>query len=156
VLFAALVITWFVWFAASAAPLLMALGCALSGILLERCGRRLAQLLICAPFAAGWVLLAAAPGLGTILAGRFLTGLCVGLVGKEHTLRLQLESPHLFKCRSVVKNSGKTSVLKTKHRCFRDFSPVLGENKMGSSTIIFQDRPMFSRIYGKLSPRPFE
>ncbi|KAK3932867.1 Facilitated trehalose transporter Tret1 [Frankliniella fusca] len=63
------------------APLLMALGCLLSGPMLDRLGRRRSQLLICVPFTIGWVLLAVARDLPVILAGRFLTGLCVGLVG---------------------------------------------------------------------------
>lgn len=64
------------------APLPMALGCLLAGLMLDRLGRRRSQLLICVPFTAGWVLLALAQDLPAILGGRFLTGLCVGLVGK--------------------------------------------------------------------------
>ncbi|KAE8750361.1 hypothetical protein FOCC_FOCC002921 [Frankliniella occidentalis] len=66
---------------ASMAPLPMALGCLLSGLLLDRLGRRRSQLVICVPFTIGWVLLAVARDLPAILGGRFLTGLCVGLVG---------------------------------------------------------------------------
>lgn len=66
---------------ASMAPLPMALGCLLAGVLLDRLGRRRSQLAICVPFTLGWVLLAVANDLPTILAGRFVTGLCVGLVG---------------------------------------------------------------------------
>ena len=64
------------------APLPMALGCLLAGLMLDRLGRRRSQLLICVPFTAGWVLLALAQDLPAILGGRFLTGLCVGLVGE--------------------------------------------------------------------------
>ncbi|XP_034238147.1 facilitated trehalose transporter Tret1-2 homolog isoform X3 [Thrips palmi] len=66
---------------ASMAPLPMALGCLLAGLLLDRLGRRRSQLVICVPFTVGWVLLAVANDLPAILGGRFLTGLCVGLVG---------------------------------------------------------------------------
>lgn len=66
---------------ASMAPLPMALGCLLGGVLADRLGRQRSQIFICVPFAVGWVLLAVARDLYAILAGRFLTGLCVGLVG---------------------------------------------------------------------------
>lgn len=59
----------------------MAPGCLLSGWLMERLGRRNAHYVVCALFLLGWLLLASADGLGALLAGRALTGLCTGLLG---------------------------------------------------------------------------
>lgn len=63
------------------AALPMAFGCILGGILMERYGRRTAQLVLNVPFTIGWLLIFAATSLDWILAGRFLTGISVGLLG---------------------------------------------------------------------------
>ncbi|XP_053672618.1 facilitated trehalose transporter Tret1-like [Anopheles nili] len=66
---------------ASMAPLPMALGCILGGLLMERCGRKPAHLLLNVCFAVGWCVLSTASGYPQILIGRFITGLSCGLVG---------------------------------------------------------------------------
>lgn len=66
---------------ASMAPLPMALGCILGGILMERYGRRMAHIITCFPYIIGWACLALAVNIEMILVGRFLTGICVGLLG---------------------------------------------------------------------------
>ncbi|XP_053661947.1 facilitated trehalose transporter Tret1-like [Anopheles marshallii] len=66
---------------ASMAPLPMALGCILGGLLMERCGRKSAHLLLNISFAVGWCVLSMAGSYPQILAGRFITGLSCGLVG---------------------------------------------------------------------------
>ncbi|XP_069699277.1 facilitated trehalose transporter Tret1-like [Periplaneta americana] len=71
---------------ASTAVLSMALGCVLSGPLMDRYGRRLAHQLSCLPFALGWLLLAGSTSLPMLYAGRFLTGLCVGLISPLSTI----------------------------------------------------------------------
>lgn len=63
------------------AALPMALGCILSGILLEKFGRRMAQIITAVPFIIGWALIGMSTNIEMILAGRFITGLCVGLTG---------------------------------------------------------------------------
>lgn len=68
------------WIAAAAA-LPMAPGCLAAGWLMERVGRRRAHLSLCVPFLLGWALIAAAEGLPVMIAGRLLTGFCVGLLG---------------------------------------------------------------------------
>lgn len=68
------------WVAASA-TLLMAPGCWMSGILMERLGRRKSQLLIGPTYLSAWVMVGFAPNLGILIAGRVLSGLCSGLQG---------------------------------------------------------------------------
>ncbi|XP_071453653.1 facilitated trehalose transporter Tret1-like [Hetaerina americana] len=66
---------------ASTAALPMAPGCLLGGLLMEKIGRRLTIILLCIPFAIGWILEAAAPNVLALCLGRALTGLGVGLLG---------------------------------------------------------------------------
>lgn len=66
---------------ASMAALPMAFGCILGGILMEKIGRKATHMLTCLPCVVGWLILYSASSLGLILAGRFLTGFCVGLLG---------------------------------------------------------------------------
>lgn len=63
------------------AALPMFSGCIISGLIMEPCGRRLTHQLLAVPFVIGWVLIATASSLPQLLVGRFLTGLCVGLLG---------------------------------------------------------------------------
>lgn len=63
------------------AALPMSIGCILAGLLLERVGRRTTLFLVSVPFVAGWVIISAARDLPALLVGRFITGLCVGLLG---------------------------------------------------------------------------
>uniref|UniRef100_A0A182IUY7 Major facilitator superfamily (MFS) profile domain-containing protein n=1 Tax=Anopheles atroparvus TaxID=41427 RepID=A0A182IUY7_ANOAO len=66
---------------ASMAPLPMAVGCIMGGLLMERCGRKSAHLLLNVTFAVGWCVLSMAHSYPQILAGRFITGFSCGLVG---------------------------------------------------------------------------
>lgn len=66
---------------ASAAVMPMALGCIISGYLMEQYGCRPTQLFICILSVIGWVLLSLASNLWMIYVGRLVTGLCVGLLG---------------------------------------------------------------------------
>ncbi|XP_011568339.1 facilitated trehalose transporter Tret1 isoform X2 [Plutella xylostella] len=53
----------------------------ISGYLMERFGRRRSQIILAVPFVAGWVTIGFATNIYLILFGRFLTGLCQGLLG---------------------------------------------------------------------------
>ncbi|XP_063925066.1 facilitated trehalose transporter Tret1-like [Zophobas morio] len=66
---------------ASMAALPMAFGCLLGGLLMEKFGRKATQLLTNIPCLIGWVLIALSSNLPMVLTGRFLTGLCGGLLG---------------------------------------------------------------------------
>ncbi|XP_024940210.1 facilitated trehalose transporter Tret1-like [Cephus cinctus] len=66
------------WLAASGA-LLMSPGCWLSGILMEFFGRRVTHLIISPIFCLAWVAIGLAPNRPTLIFGRLLCGLCVGL-----------------------------------------------------------------------------
>lgn len=66
---------------ASMAPLPMAAGCIIGGLLMERFGRKSAHLLLNVSFAIGWCALSMAQSYPQILIGRFITGLSCGLVG---------------------------------------------------------------------------
>ncbi|XP_046615353.1 facilitated trehalose transporter Tret1-2 homolog [Neodiprion virginianus] len=68
------------WIAASAA-LLMAPGCWLSGILMERLGRRVSQILVSPAYLIAWATVGFAPNFTALIVGRLLSGLCVGLQG---------------------------------------------------------------------------
>lgn len=63
------------------AALPMALGCLISGWMMEKCGRKTSQMITCGPLLLGWILIACANGLTLMLLGRFLTGLCLGVLG---------------------------------------------------------------------------
>lgn len=63
------------------AALPMAPGCLISGWMMEKFGRRNSHYFICALFLLGWLLIACAENLSFMLAGRFFTGICVGLLG---------------------------------------------------------------------------
>lgn len=63
------------------AALPMAPGCLISGWLMEKFGRRNSHYIVCAPFLLGWILIACSSNLTLMLAGRFFTGICVGLLG---------------------------------------------------------------------------
>lgn len=63
------------------AALPMAFGCILGGFLMENFGRKTTQILTTIPSLIGWLLISFSNNIWTILAGRFLTGLCGGLLG---------------------------------------------------------------------------
>lgn len=63
------------------AALPMAVGCILSGILIEKFGRKTTQLITSIPLILGWAILGYSWNIEMILIGRFITGLCVGLMG---------------------------------------------------------------------------
>lgn len=63
------------------AALPMSLGCVLAGLLMEKYGRRVTHFMISVPFVAGWVFISLATNITMLLIGRFITGLCVGLLG---------------------------------------------------------------------------
>jgi len=58
----------------------MAPGCVLGGLLMERLGRRAAHQLISVPYVLGWVIISLARNTAMLYIGRFLTGLCVGMI----------------------------------------------------------------------------
>ncbi|XP_018576515.1 facilitated trehalose transporter Tret1-2 homolog isoform X2 [Anoplophora glabripennis] len=66
---------------ASMAALPMATGCILGGVLIEKIGRKHTHMLTCLPTLLGWLLIAFACNTRMILGGRFITGLCVGILG---------------------------------------------------------------------------
>jgi sugar porter (SP) family MFS transporter len=59
----------------------MAPGCVLGGLLMEWLGRRAAHQLVCVPYILGWVVISLARNVAMLYIGRFLTGLCVGILG---------------------------------------------------------------------------
>ncbi|KAJ8982243.1 hypothetical protein NQ317_013545 [Molorchus minor] len=66
---------------ASMAALPMATGCILGGILTEKFGRKSAHMLTCLPTLTGWLIIAFATNTGMLLVGRFITGICTGMLG---------------------------------------------------------------------------
>ncbi|XP_012254381.2 facilitated trehalose transporter Tret1-like [Athalia rosae] len=68
------------WIAASA-TLLMAPGCWLSGILMERFGRKKSQLAIGPLFLSAWITVGFSNNIFMLITGRLLSGLCIGLQG---------------------------------------------------------------------------
>ncbi|CAH0548794.1 unnamed protein product [Brassicogethes aeneus] len=66
---------------ASMAALPMALGCILGGYLMEIIGRKVIHMVACIPLIIGWLIIYYASDVNMILAGRFLTGFCVGVLG---------------------------------------------------------------------------
>ncbi|PSN45090.1 Facilitated trehalose transporter Tret1-2 [Blattella germanica] len=66
---------------ASMAALPMALGCVLGGILMERFGRKTSHQIIAVPYVLGWVCISLSRAVWMLYVGRFLTGLCLGLMG---------------------------------------------------------------------------
>jgi facilitated trehalose transporter len=66
---------------ASIAALPMAAGCIFGGFAMEKYGRKMALFLVCLFTIFGWVMLSIAPNIILILAGRFFTGLSVGMLG---------------------------------------------------------------------------
>lgn len=66
---------------ASTAVLPMALGCLAGGFLMERYGRKTTHLILSIPFVIGWVLIGFSQNLAVLLAGRFISGACVGVLG---------------------------------------------------------------------------
>lgn len=59
----------------------MTFGCILGGLLMEKFGRRPAQFLSTFPCLIGYLIIFMSHNIPTILVGRFLTGLCGGLLG---------------------------------------------------------------------------
>lgn len=68
------------------AALPMAIGCLLGGFFMEKFGRKTAHLLTCIPCIAGWTIIYFSHNLELLLIGRFLTGLCVGLLGPSSSV----------------------------------------------------------------------
>ncbi|XP_058458314.1 facilitated trehalose transporter Tret1-2 homolog isoform X2 [Malaya genurostris] len=66
---------------ASMAPLPMAAGCLLGGLLMEKFGRKTTHLILNISFAVGFCVLSMALTYDMILVGRFITGFSCGLVG---------------------------------------------------------------------------
>lgn len=66
---------------ASMAVLPMAVGCLVGGVLMERYGRKMAHLILSVPFCIGWIMIGFASNITILLAGRFISGACVGLLG---------------------------------------------------------------------------
>ncbi|KAJ8956297.1 hypothetical protein NQ318_015033 [Aromia moschata] len=66
---------------ASMAALPMATGCILGGILTEKFGRKSAHVLTCLPTLIGWLIIAFATNTSMLLVGRFVTGICTGMLG---------------------------------------------------------------------------
>ncbi|XP_066146024.1 facilitated trehalose transporter Tret1-2 homolog [Euwallacea fornicatus] len=66
---------------ASIATLPMSAGCVVGGFLMEMIGRKMLHLLTCIPCLVGWLLIAfSGNSIELLLAGRFLTGMCVGIL----------------------------------------------------------------------------
>lgn len=63
------------------AALPMAVGCILGGVLIEKIGRKYTHMLTCFPILLGWLLISFASNTRMILAGRFMTGLSIGILG---------------------------------------------------------------------------
>lgn len=59
----------------------MAFGCLIAGVLIQRYGRRMSHFILNFPFVLGWVILSISTNIWWIMLGRFITGLCVGLLG---------------------------------------------------------------------------
>ena len=68
------------------AALPMAVGCIIGGVLMEKYGRKVAHLILNVPFVMGWIAIALSQSLLTMLAGRFICGFCVGLLGPPATV----------------------------------------------------------------------
>jgi len=79
-----------------------------------------------------------------------------------------LESSYLFRCYNIkwgctyffTIDLSSAPSMKISRRdlanCMAEHKSILRNNQNTNYSLIFQDRPMFSHINGKLSPRPFE
>ncbi|XP_030755107.1 facilitated trehalose transporter Tret1-like isoform X2 [Sitophilus oryzae] len=65
---------------ASLAVLPMALGTLIGGAFIQKYGRKMTHQIMCLPYFAGWMVIYFAFNLEMILVGRFLTGLCSGIL----------------------------------------------------------------------------
>lgn len=65
---------------ASMLALPLAIGCIVSGYIMDKLGRKIGQLVSCVPFTVGWIVLAVAPNVPALYIGRFLSGFAVGLM----------------------------------------------------------------------------
>ncbi|XP_053979019.1 facilitated trehalose transporter Tret1-like [Hylaeus volcanicus] len=68
------------WIASSPIPS-MAPGCWLSGVMLEKIGRRKSTALAYPLFFIGWTTIGFAPDIASLLVGRIITGFCSGIMG---------------------------------------------------------------------------
>ncbi|CAG9770293.1 unnamed protein product [Ceutorhynchus assimilis] len=65
---------------ASLAVIPMAAGALIGGVLIQKYGRKMTHIIICFPYCAGWILMYFSFNLQMLLTGRFLTGLCSGII----------------------------------------------------------------------------
>lgn len=65
------------------AALPMAVGSLIGGVLNEKFGRKSTHMIVCLPMLAGWLFIYFATNTELILTGRFLTGLCTGILGSS-------------------------------------------------------------------------
>ncbi|XP_035220467.1 facilitated trehalose transporter Tret1-2 homolog isoform X2 [Stegodyphus dumicola] len=68
-------ITWI----ASVSSLSAVVGNCISGYVSQKFGRKAVLMYVSAPFVAGWLMIAYAPSIGWIYAGRFISGFCSGI-----------------------------------------------------------------------------
>ncbi|XP_066148673.1 facilitated trehalose transporter Tret1-2 homolog [Euwallacea fornicatus] len=66
---------------ASLAVIPMAVGTLIGGLFIQKYGRKKTQIIVCVPYFLGWILMYFAINLEMLLTGRFLTGLCSGVLG---------------------------------------------------------------------------
>ncbi|CAG9761018.1 unnamed protein product [Ceutorhynchus assimilis] len=83
---------------ASIATLPMCVGCLLGGWLMEMIGRKMLHMLTCLPNLIGWLLIAfCGRSIAMLLAGRFLTGICIGILSPVLTIYVAEISDPVFR-----------------------------------------------------------
>ncbi|EFA10509.1 facilitated trehalose transporter Tret1 [Tribolium castaneum] len=71
-------------------------GSLLSGVLMDRCGRKLALQIASLPLILGWILIGLAPNHAVLLAGRVVAGLSAGLTAAAGQVLIgEISEPHL-------------------------------------------------------------
>lgn len=80
------------------------LGSLVSGLLMDRCGRKLALQIASIPLIVGWTLIGFSANHGTLLLGRLIAGVSAGLTAAAGQVRISLRISTWNRIRSFIQN----------------------------------------------------